>query len=74
MKDYEKKMGITQMGDQTYRQKIIGIGRLGDLILYKKRCDNMKDFIKKRQILDKREIRLTKRNNGYWTKRRFDFM
>ena len=32
MKDYEKKMGITQMGDQTYREKIMGIGRTGDLI------------------------------------------
>ena len=61
MKDYEKKMGITQTGNQTYREKIMGIGQMGDLIRYKKRCGNMKDFIKKGQILDKREIRLTKR-------------
>ena len=61
MKDYEKKISITRTGDQTYREKIMGIGQMGDLIRYKKRCGNIKDFIKKRQILDKRVIRLTKR-------------
>ena len=34
----------------------------------------MKDYIKKRWILDKWEIRVTKRNNGYWTNRRFDLI
>ena len=32
MKDYEKKMHIIRMGDQTYREKIMGIGRTRDLI------------------------------------------
>ena len=32
MKDYEKKMGIIRTGDQTYREKIMGIGQTGDLI------------------------------------------
>ena len=32
MKDYEKKIGIRPTGDQTYREKIMGIGRMGDLI------------------------------------------
>ena len=36
MKDYEKKMGITQTGDQTYREKIMAIGQMKDLIRYKK--------------------------------------
>ena len=50
MKDYEKKMGITRTGDQTYREKIMGIGQMGDLIWYKKRCSNMKDYEKKIDI------------------------
>ena len=61
MKDYEKKMDIRRTGDQTYKEKIMGIGQTGDLILYKIRCGNMKDYIKKRWILDEQEIRLTKR-------------
>ena len=48
MKDYKKKMGITRMGDQTCGEKIMGIGQMEDLIRYKKRCGNMKDFIKKK--------------------------
>ena len=32
MKDYEKKIGIIRTGDQTYREKIMGIGQTGDLI------------------------------------------
>ena len=28
----KKKIDIRQTGDQTYREKIIGIGQIGDLI------------------------------------------
>ena len=32
----KKKMDIRQTGDQTYKEKIMGIGRTGDLICFKK--------------------------------------
>ena len=54
-------MDIRQMGDQTYKEKIMGIQQIGDLILYKKNCSNMKNLIKKRWKLNEREIRRTER-------------
>ena len=37
MKDFVKKMmDIRQTGDQTYKEKIMGIQQIGNLLLYKK--------------------------------------